>query len=129
MFVKLACAPLCMGLRWFRAGGWWRRVVLAALVFAAWLSLTWLHFGPPPTNSADAWHLDITEYVWLAASSLSIVLFLCKGCRSMVVTMVIAIGTLLMNVFMSIAACALSMCFDTTAIGAAAAADADDGHE
>lgn len=109
----------------------WRRLTgqgcLGVLVLvAAWTLFTYYQFGPVKVwNSKDTFatpKLPIMEWVWLAASAFIFVVIVCKPLRGLLLSLLLALGTMFMTCFGSLSAFFLSACFDMATVGAATGA-------
>lgn len=120
-FVALAPIRLCY--RWFRAGGCWRRLVLALILIGVWFFYTWWEWGPPPmlasAEGQGMMKLPLAEWAWLGGSSLVLAMVLCPGVRALILSMILGIGAWIMTVFTGLMTFAFSACFDVGALGAA----------
>lgn len=83
-------------LRWTWSN-FFRRFVFLALLAMAWAYFTVREWGPPPASSEELvqayreWSL--TEWLWMGGSALAVVLLFCKGFRSCLVSIIVALGS------------------------------------
>lgn len=130
----VAFKPARVGWAWFRRGGIRRKVCVLVIFLALWADLTVWEFGRPPTSEKAVRTMPMTERGWFAVWALGAILLVCSPLRGCIVGLVATIGGWIMSAFLSMAALALSACFDVSALGltgvlggaadAAAAADA-----
>lgn len=109
--------PVLGAWKWLWSGGTVRTLIASLLVVAAWLSTTWVEWGPPPEKMEDWLTRPLTEWLWLAVSFVALIMALCKGFRSLVLSAIVSVGAWIMSAFTALTACALSACFDAGALG------------
>merc|ERR550525_65739 len=95
------------------------------IVIPCWLYVTDCKWGVPhvPTKPAQVVHdvvnEPLPETLWFAGSAVALLMFSCSAFRSLILTCIVSLGSLIMSAFVGVAAAAAGFCFDMSAAGVA----------